>query len=429
MKHILPLLFSFLFFSCTVKAQDFWEQLPFPDTLDISCVAVNDQGHIFAGTVTEGPCVSEGVYRSTDSGQTWQYVLNTSTFQINAIGINSLGNIFVSSNGFNTLWKSTNNGNTWQLLNNPNNYHISQFYCLGGDTLLIGCDAPGIILLLKSVDGCLTFDTLCLDVSATPGERVTDIDVAPNGDIYFSRMCFFPNSGGVYKSTDNGTTWHEIGMLNHQVQAVEINNQGDVFIGVFYDFLQGAGGLYALYHDSTTIDTCLYGPQVNGIAINSAGDIYAGIGWPDGVIVSKNNGLTFEFENSGLIVAEMGDLSADTNDYIYALYNGATPYLYRSSEPTVTALPDFHSYSGIKNILLYPNPAKDILNGILLKNNTIQGMQNCCVYSSEGKLVANKSIDVTSNCFNLNIAGLKSGVYIVIIGNYRNYFKTSFVKQ
>jgi hypothetical protein len=103
--------------------------------------------------------------------------------------------------------------------------------------------------------------------------------------------------------------------------------------------------------------------------------------------------------------------------------------LYRSSEPTVTALPDFHSYSGIKNILIYPNPAKDILNGILLKNITIQGMQNCCIYSSIGKLVANKRIEVTSNCFNVNIAGLTPGQYIVTIGNRLNYYKASFVKQ
>jgi hypothetical protein len=253
--------------------------------------------------------------------------------------------------------------------------------------------------------------------------------VVSTGGSYISLMCFSPNSGGVYKSTDNGNSWHEIGLINHQVQALEINNKGDVFIGVFYDFLQGAGGLYALYHDSTTLDTCLYGPEVNGIAINSKGDIYAGIGWPDGVVVSKDNGATFEFENSGLIIAQMGELTLDADDYIYALYNGSTHYLYRSSQPTVTDLPEYSVYSGIKNLHLYPNPAQNILHGILPLNNSFQGMQNCFVYRSDGVIAVIKRIEVTLNCFSLNISGLTPGAYTVTLGNNADYYRAIFIKQ
>jgi hypothetical protein len=426
MKKVLLVLFVHFFLLVpALHAQDFWEQLPFPD-IDIGCVSINVQGDIFVGT-NDGYSALNGVYRSTDSGQTWEQVLNTGTFQINAIGINSLGNIYVHSNGFDNLWKSTDNGNAWVLLNWSSANGITRFYCQGGDSLLIGCVVGGATLL-RTTDGCITFDTLYRETTHV-AESISDIAIAPSGDIYFSLMCFFPNQGGVYKSTDQGESWQEVGMLNHQVQAVEINNSGDVFIGVYFDFLEGAGGLYALYHDATGIDTCLYGPEVNGIAINSAGDIYAGIGWPDGVIVSKNNGKTFEFENSGLIVAAMGSLSVDSNNYVYVLYDGATPYLYRSSEPTVTALPFYHHTSGINNMQVYPNPVHDFLNGILSQQSAIRGLQNCKIYSTTGKLILNKLIDVASNFFWLNISGIAPGNYIITIGENADLYSSFFVKQ
>ncbi len=50
------------------KAQDFWEQLSFPDTINIANLVVNNQGHIFVGTVSSN---NDGIFRSIDHGQTW----------------------------------------------------------------------------------------------------------------------------------------------------------------------------------------------------------------------------------------------------------------------------------------------------------------------------------------------------------------------
>jgi hypothetical protein len=53
--------------------QDFRELLPFPDTLDIACVTINQDGDIFATTNTQ--YVTDGVFRSTIKVKRGRYSL------------------------------------------------------------------------------------------------------------------------------------------------------------------------------------------------------------------------------------------------------------------------------------------------------------------------------------------------------------------
>jgi hypothetical protein len=75
MKQLTTFLLAILLFLFPrLYAQDFWELMPFPDSLTITCLAVNQQGDIFVGTNTL--TAYDGVFRSQDAGQTWELVLD-----------------------------------------------------------------------------------------------------------------------------------------------------------------------------------------------------------------------------------------------------------------------------------------------------------------------------------------------------------------
>ena len=56
-----------LVFSYVIDAQDYWEQINFPDTNSVFSIAVNEQSEIFIGS-------GNGVYRTSDDGINWDYL-------------------------------------------------------------------------------------------------------------------------------------------------------------------------------------------------------------------------------------------------------------------------------------------------------------------------------------------------------------------
>ncbi|MBE0663462.1 MAG: T9SS type A sorting domain-containing protein [Bacteroidales bacterium] len=224
-------------------------------------------------------------------------------------------------------------------------------------------------------------------------------------------MCFYPEIGGVYKSTDNGLTWDYVGLQNHQVQAVEVNAEGDLFIGVYGNFIGGGGGIYAIYHDNPQIIECLYGPDVNGLAVNSAGDIYAGIGWPDGIIVSTDNGNTFEFNNSGLPQGPVGKLYCDHQDYIFALSPVSVNWMCKSIEPTV-GIKEISVFANIHNIQIAPNPVQDIFQG-RFNGSLPDGSYAYTISGLSGNNIVEGSLMLSQNSFSIDISFLPPGFYIL----------------
>lgn len=77
----------------TVQAQDFWEQLYFPDSVSIRCMTTNAQGHIFVGVGNSNE--PNGVYRSTDNAQTWEFIYNNNGFDVLSMDIDENGYIYM----------------------------------------------------------------------------------------------------------------------------------------------------------------------------------------------------------------------------------------------------------------------------------------------------------------------------------------------
>ena len=202
-------------------------------------------------------------------------------------------------------------------------------------------------------------------------------------------------------------------MINHQVEEVEINEAGDLFIGVYSDFLAGAGGIYKLYHNSTKIDTCIYGPEVNGLALNSAGHIFAGTGWPDGIIVSRDSGITFEYVNSGLPAFPMGTIEVDNQDYVYALVNMPSHFLYRSSQPTITSLNELMQKKETSSLQILPNPASKIISCCTFSKENLNMRCSISIVDIGFHHILNQMLDIIDGRFQVDVSSLKPGLYIV----------------
>jgi hypothetical protein len=402
------IIFILLSFS-NVNAQDFWKILPFPEEHSISNLKINANGELFVSAVNNNQ--QNGLFRSKNEGLSWEMVLNTSNFQIYSFSINPNGNIFVSTGGFYPFRASFDNGATWDTIPIPTFTGIARIEFLGTDTLLLGTETGNGALLLSTNDLGNTWDTLFITENHT-SEYVSDIAIAPNGDIYISLMCYFADMGGVYKSTDGGNTWQFLGLLNHQVNEIEVNIQGDIFIGVFSDFDQGAGGVYAIYHNDPQIVECFYGPQINGLTINSAGYIYAGTGWPDGVSISKDNGFSFNYNNSGLPYFPIGKIEKDYSDYIYALLNGPSNLIYRTTNPTVgIGLPKF---SNCFTLSVFPNPVTNTLTG-QLGAYIFDKPYRFSIFNMWGKETMNGFIHPLNGTFNVEVTCLNNGCYTLVI--------------
>ncbi len=56
--------------SASAQTDSYWEEPGGPYGSEVVAMAINSNGHVFAGTI------SAGVYRSTDNGNTWRLVAN-----------------------------------------------------------------------------------------------------------------------------------------------------------------------------------------------------------------------------------------------------------------------------------------------------------------------------------------------------------------
>ncbi|PKP45975.1 MAG: hypothetical protein CVT94_16195 [Bacteroidetes bacterium HGW-Bacteroidetes-11] len=406
-------------------AQDFWEVVSFPENHNISTLKVNSAGEIFVGTVTGNQ--DNGIFRSDNDGLTWQMMLNTRNFQIFTLSIDPSGSIFVGTgDGFYPFLASFDNGLNWDTIPVPFSSGFGEIAFYGQDTVLVGTGAYNGAIVLSTPDLGMSWDTLFLTANHT-SEYVADIAIAPNGDIAIGLGGYLPDMGGLYRSTNGGSEWEFLGLFNHMVENLEYNTQGDLVIGVRGGF-DGTGGIYAIYHENPDqIVECLAGPNVNGLALNSAGDIFAGIAGPNGIIRSTDNGQTFEFLNGGLPIGEMGKLEKDNNDYIYALTDVGSHYIFRSINSTVTGVNKLPGYNKNGSLLVFPTPVSEVLQG-KINNEIPDGLYTYTISDLSGRQIVKDCVSLFHNSFNLNVSFLFQGYYIFTIYCNERIYSAKLIK-
>lgn len=419
MKHkILLFVFVGLLVALNGKAQDFWERLPFPDSLDINTVAINFEDIIFVGTNTENKI--DGIFRSVDSGQTWQLIY-CSNYGPSSIAINPLGVIFVPillSTGY-YLLISNDTGTTWDSVSKPDYGSDVFIKSQGLDTLYLSQWGDTGAILLKSTDNGQSWAVI-FSTTNHVSESVRDIEIAPDGDIYIGLVGYFAGQGGVYKSADLGATWQYVGLQDYQVKNIEINQAGDIFIGA-RDM-----GTYAIYHDNPNEINFLNSASNEGMVINSAGYIYVNSDWPSGTLCSYDNGESFSWVSTGSLNGPSGLLVKDQQDYLYSIYSSSLPYIYRTKEPTYTG--GINHITIQADMALYPNPVTDKLTGKVARQGNCDGKYRLSILSMNSLVVMEEEISVVSGMFIIPVTSLPAGLYVLKLTGNMESFQARFVK-
>jgi photosystem II stability/assembly factor-like uncharacterized protein len=186
---------------------------------------------------------ASGVYRSIDAGRSWVRItlsIDTASFYYIAVDPSNAARVFIGSAS--GLWRSTNGGTTWTLLTWPATDNIA------GQALAIAPSDPQVVYvvgssMLRSTDGGTTWTDMddpmigATSVWADPGDANTLLVGGMDG-VYRStnggaswrpvatvavndvvstlvpdptvphRFCAGTSSHGLFRSDDDGATWH-----------------------------------------------------------------------------------------------------------------------------------------------------------------------------------------------------------------------------
>lgn len=139
-----------------------------------------------------------------------------------------------------------------------------------------------------------------------------------------SRDIFAGTEQGIFRSTDNGSTWSLIGLQFKDVRSVIIDNAGVVYAGTW------GFGVFKSADNGLTWTSCSSGltiPTVNALAKNSASHLFAAT-FGNGIFKSVNNADSWTDMNVGS--ALVWSLAVASNDYLFAGTYGDG--LYRSED-------------------------------------------------------------------------------------------------
>ena len=224
-------------FKTTDGGQNWSQQFTQESTLSIGVLAMDpsNSNTIYAGTgdkaLSSFTYLGNGIYKSTDAGQTWTNIGLTNVGVIskvivdpsdsNTIYVGTMGNIYAQDNN-RGLYKTTDGGLTWSqilfvatdggigdLAMHPTNHDT--LFATGRNrirtnavSITTGPDAK----IFRSYNGGQTWDTLTAGLPSSLQCKVS-IAIAPsNPNIIYAVYCDTSlNYGATYRSTNGGNSW------------------------------------------------------------------------------------------------------------------------------------------------------------------------------------------------------------------------------
>ncbi len=399
-------------------SQDYWEIIDVPDTINITCMAANNQNHIFLGTVgTIG-----GIYQSVDNCYSWEFIGFENT-GIEFIELNTSNHLFTSFS--HCIYKSINNGIHWDTIYHNN--EIISIKCLKSynvDLIFTGLSF-NIAGIIRSINGGEDWE----EVFILPSNAEFFYDFAIlNEDTVFACTTNWFDGGGVYLSEDGGDNWEHIGMYDFHCRSLVKNSMGDIFVGTYgHNTQYWLSGVYVLYYgESEWVQ--LYTTLVNDMIINADDDIYVATDY--GVLESTDNGQTFEFINEGLFEGNVDDLALDSTGFLYASsYDPCN--MARSLDPTITNIDQNKIKKEKFRIQTFPNPFCSFIT-FNINSDFINQPIEIVIYSLLGqpfKIIKTKTSQNGNIFLNIEAGYIPAGTYIYSVNCHGKVYSDILRKE
>lgn len=326
-------------------------------------------------------------YISNDSGETWEIweSLVTYSTSIKIIKTSAEGVCFAAGDANDGLFRSTDNGETWSHITNfpiyyrditvisidPSNSNIL-YVGVTGDT-----NASNWTQVAKSSDNGDTWSVLDTDiVGITMG--ISDIAIDPSDSDKIIISCGGGIEGGdVAYSDDGGTSWQNIASTlptQFPFNDVEIFGDdvyvsgGQLFGSQYVGIFKSQMGVFSWENISTDFPI----PVVNKVFVNPFFNnmIYAATEG-DGLYVSADGGDTWNFTTSGADNFSIIDLVMNPSNPLDFYIGCKSMAVYKSSDMGLTWVKANHGLASLRvnDIAIDPTNADNIIAGYEAENS------------------------------------------------------------
>ncbi|MFC1652196.1 WD40/YVTN/BNR-like repeat-containing protein [Planctomycetota bacterium] len=292
------------------------------------------------------PEIVNNIYRSFDSGETWHPLLEGKTFggPIKKVLSRPTAPDMLVAATANGIFYSRNHGQTWQKQDQGLSFKNIGALCVGPDRLYAGTLGGGVFA------GTITQETLTWSDSTGPQPKIYNIriilDAAQSQVIYATA---YP--GGVFKSSDGGSSWVEcnFGLPSFQVVdpflegyydlAIHPDNPNLLVLGIYgfgiYLSRDGAATWIPMYALNDT-EPFLRDLKTKRVAFDPAHSNHLYVASDMGVLRTTDLGASWEALNTGLDTLDIISLEITQDGSVFAGSNGYGVYALKQQTKTWT---------------------------------------------------------------------------------------------
>jgi photosystem II stability/assembly factor-like uncharacterized protein len=191
-----------------------------------------DGSSVFAGT----PADAAGIYKSTNGGASWNPAASGLPVGKTIRSLISFGAYVFAGTEGDGIYRSSDHGDTWAKVDTNNNLLAQELvftFCTNDNALFAGA-ANGIY---KSTDGGATFERMLNGFPPNIGVFAWSLTASGGNVVAAVTVLFSPSEAldGIFYSSDDGSTWHQatLPIVPTAVTAVASDGSSLAYAGVF----------------------------------------------------------------------------------------------------------------------------------------------------------------------------------------------------